>query len=83
MSKRVNVTLDDESAERLSRLADRAHVSDGTLAKSLLTSALEGADPDPRTVTEILEGVPGLLERVQAAETEVDRGDYIELSELR
>lgn len=83
VSKRVNVTLDDEHAAMLSRLAERARVSDGTLARSLLAGAIEGSDPDPRTVTEILEAVPGLLERVEAAEAEVDRGDYIDLTELR
>jgi hypothetical protein len=82
MSKRVNVTLDEEHAAALSRLADRAHVSDGTLAKSLLTDAIEGADPDARTMTEILEGMPGLAERVNAAEQQVERGEHSELSEL-
>jgi len=82
MAKRVNVTLDDEGAAKLSRLAERAHVSDGTLARSLLIGAIEEADPDPRTVTEILEGVPGLPERIQAAEQQVERGEFSELSEL-
>jgi hypothetical protein len=82
MSKRVNVTLGDEHAAMLSRLADRAHVSDGTLAKSLLTAAIENADADAGTVTEILEGVPGLVGRVEAAEKQVERGEYSELSDL-
>lgn len=82
MSKRVNVTLDDEHAAKLSRLAERTHVSDGTLARSLLAGAIEEVDPDPRAVTELLEGVPGLLERVQAAERQLERGEYTELSEL-
>jgi hypothetical protein len=82
VSKRVNVTLDDEHATKLARLAERTHVSDGTLARSLLASAIEEADPDPRTVTELLEGIPGLLERVEAAEEQVVRGQYSELSEL-
>jgi len=34
-------------------------------------------------VTEILEDVPGLLERIEAAEGQAERGDYTELSELR
>lgn len=80
MKKRVNVTLDDDQAAKLSRLAERAHVSDGTLARSLLAGAIEEADPDPRTVTEILEGIPGLLERVEAAEKQAERGEYTELS---
>ncbi len=82
MGKRVNVTLEDEDAAKLSRIAERAHVSDGTLARALLIGAIDEADPDPRTVTEILEGVPGLLERVQAAEDQIERGELSELSEL-
>ncbi len=82
MAKRVNVTLGDGDAAKLSRLAERAHVSDGTLARSLLIGAIEEADPDPRTVTEILEGVPGLLERIESAEDQVERGEYRELSEF-
>lgn len=82
VTKRVNVTLDEEHAARLSRLAERAHVSDGTLARSLLASAIEGADPDPATVTDILEGVPGLFDRVRTAEDQVERGEHTELTEL-
>lgn len=76
------VTLDDEHAAALSRLANRAHVSDGTLAKSLLTNAIEGADPSAATVTEMLEGMPGLLGRIETAERQLESGDYTELSEL-
>lgn len=82
MSKRINVTLGDEQAAALSRLAKRVHVADGTLAKALLAGAIEEADPDSRTVTEILEGVPGLLERVKTAEAQLKRGEYTGLSEL-
>ena len=46
MSSRINVSLDEEYAAKLSRLADRMHVQEGTLAKSLLSSALDQADPD-------------------------------------
>ncbi len=56
---RINITLDAESAARLSRLAARAHVQEGTLARSLLLTALEGADPDARGVVELLDSVPG------------------------
>lgn len=82
MSKRVNVTLGDEDAAKLTRLAQRAHVSDGTLARSLLISAIEEADPDVGAVTRILEGVPGLPDRIEAAERQIERGEYSELSEL-
>jgi predicted transcriptional regulator len=45
-SRRVNITLDDEHAAKLSRLAQRVHVNEGTLARSLLSTAID----DPRNV---------------------------------
>jgi hypothetical protein len=42
---RVNVTLDELHAEKLRRLAERTHVNEGTIARSLLSSALDEADP--------------------------------------
>ena len=53
---RLNVTLDSEHAAKLSMLAERTHVQEGTLARSLLSSALDEADPDPRTITALLDG---------------------------
>ena len=47
VSTRLNVTLDSEHAAKLSMLAERTHVQEGTLARSLLSSALDEADPDP------------------------------------
>ena len=43
---RLNVTLDPEHAARLARLAERTHVQEGTLARSLLSVAIEEADPE-------------------------------------
>jgi hypothetical protein len=60
------VTLDAEHAARLSRLADRAHVQEGTLARSLLSNALEESDPDARDIVAVLDGVPGARERANA-----------------
>ena len=80
--KRLNVSLDEERAEKLSRLADRAHVPDGTLARSLLSAAIDDQDPDARSVTDILEGVPGLAERLSEAEGQVEAGRVRELDEL-
>ncbi|MBI3746461.1 MAG: hypothetical protein HY264_08080 [Chloroflexi bacterium] len=56
---RVNVILDGEHAVKLRRLAERTHTNPGTIARSLLASALEEADPDPRNVTALLDGIPG------------------------
>ena len=41
MARRLNVTLDDERAAKLARLAERMHVHEGTLARSLLATALQ------------------------------------------
>ena len=38
---RLNVTLDAQYAEKLSRLAERTHTQEGTLARSLLSQALD------------------------------------------
>jgi hypothetical protein len=53
---RLNVTLDPEHAARLAQLAERTHVQEGTLARSLLSMAIEEADPDARNVVALLDG---------------------------
>jgi predicted transcriptional regulator len=79
---RINVTLDDEHAEKLRRLAERTHVNEGTIARSLLTTALDDADPQPRNVTELLDRVPGALDRAEAGLAEVRAGRGKPLNEL-
>lgn len=81
-TRRLNVSLDGQRAGKPSRLADRAHVPDGTLARSLLSAAIDDADPDADSVTEILEGTPGLPKRLAGAEAEVEAGEITELREL-
>jgi hypothetical protein len=81
-STRLNVTLDSEYAAKLSRLAERTHVQEGTLARSLLSSALDEADPDPRTITALLDGIPGAYERAQGGLREVAEGKTIPLDAL-
>ncbi len=80
--RRLNVSLDEHRAAKLTRLADRAHVPDGTLARSLLSAAIDDADPDAGSVTEILEGIPGLGERLAEAEAQVEAGAVTELRDL-
>ncbi len=43
--ERLNITLDDEQAEELTRLAERMYVQPGTVARSLLSSALDYVGP--------------------------------------
>ena len=62
---RLNVTLDKEYAAKLTRLAERAHIQEGTLARSLLSHAIDEADVDASNVLQILEGISGAFERAQ------------------
>jgi hypothetical protein len=80
--QRVNIVLDEERAVKLRRLADRTHTSPGTLARSLLSTALDDADPDPRTITDILDRIPGAWEDAMAGSEEIRRGKGIPLDEL-
>ena len=81
-ANRVNVTLDDIHAEKLRLLAERVHVNEGTIARSLLTTALDEADPDPRNVTELLDRVPGAFERAEQGLAQIRAGEGKALSEL-
>jgi hypothetical protein len=79
---RLNVTLDSEHAARLARLAERTHVQEGTLARSLLSMALEEADPDVRNVVALLDGIPGAYEQAQLGLKQAGEGRTIPLEEL-
>jgi predicted transcriptional regulator len=81
-SNRINVSLDPEYSEKLSRLADRMHVQEGTLAKSLLSTALDGADPDADHIVDLLNSIPGALDDTRAGLEQARRGEGIPLDEL-
>jgi hypothetical protein len=81
-AKRVNVTLDEEHAQRLALLAQRTHIQEGTLARSLLSNALDQVDPSAAQVTEILESIPGAWERTQEGLAQAARGEGKPLDEL-
>lgn len=81
-ARRVNVTLDEEHAQRLALLAARTHIQEGTLARSLLSSALDQVDPGSAKVTEILESIPGAWERTQEGLAQAARGEGKRLDEL-
>jgi hypothetical protein len=80
--ERLNITLDDEQAEKLARLAERMHVQPGTVARSLLSSALDDADPDARNVVELLDGLPGAYERAQLGVEQARTGETLSLDDL-
>jgi hypothetical protein len=69
-ANRLNVTLDAEHAARLARLAERTHVHEGTLARSLLSSATDDADPDhPAAQASVLTCSPALTRALASART--------------
>lgn len=81
-TNRVNVLLDSEHATRLRRLADRTHLNPGTLARSLLSSALDAADPDPDSVTALLDAIPGAWDDAQSGLADAAAGRVIPLDSL-
>lgn len=80
--QRFNVTLDPERAAKLSRIAARIHVPEGTLARSLLASALDDADPDPGNILGVLDRIPGAFERAELGRQQARDGNTIPLDRL-
>lgn len=80
--ERLNITLDDEQALKLARLAERMHLQPGTVARSLLSLAIDEADPDARNVTTLLDGIPGALESARLGARQARTGETIVLDDL-
>jgi predicted transcriptional regulator len=81
-AQRLNITLDGELASKLARLAARVHVNEGTLARSLLSSAIDDADPDPANVVALLDGIDGAYERAQLGLRHAAAGETVALDDL-
>jgi len=81
-SARVNIVLDEARAAKLRRLAERTHTNAGSLARSLLSSALDEADPDPRNITDLLDRIDGAWEDALRGTAEADAGEGTPLEEL-
>jgi predicted transcriptional regulator len=79
---RVNIVLDEERSMKLRRLAQRTHTNPGTIARSLLSTALDEADPDPRNIADLLDRIPGAWEDAQAGLAEAAAGKGIPLEDL-
>lgn len=79
---RINVQLDEAHAAKLHAVAERAYLQPGTLARSLLSQAIDELDPDATAVTAILDSMPGSLERAQARLKTAHAGRAIPLDEL-
>jgi len=80
-SIRLNVTLAAEQSEKLRRIAKRAHVREGTLASSLLSHAIDDADPDAANVLALLDRIPGAWERIEAAVADARVGRTVPFGE--
>jgi len=81
-SQRLNITLDEQHATKLARLASRVHVNQGTLARSLLSAAIDDADPEADTVVAVLDGIDDAWERAQLGRRQATSGDTINLRDL-
>jgi hypothetical protein len=79
---RINVTLDPEHSEKLSRMAELAYTQEGTLARSLLSRAIDEADIDGATMVELLNGIPGALERAELGRAQARHGETSPLEDL-
>jgi hypothetical protein len=79
---RINVTLDPEYAAKLARMAEQAYTQEGTLARSLLSRAIDEADIDGPGMVELLNGIPGALERAELGREQGRRGETIPLDHL-
>jgi hypothetical protein len=80
--EQVTVTLDAVGAAKLDRLAERAAIKRDQLASALLRAALDDADPDPERATELLDGIPGALERAQLGLQRARAGHVVGLDDF-
>lgn len=81
-SQRLNITLDGERAAKLARLAARVHIHEGTIARSLLSTAIDEADPDPGTIVALLDGIDGAYERAQLGRRQAAAGETLAIDDL-
>lgn len=84
-SYRLNLTLDDEHADKLRRHAAAAHLKEGTMARSLLSTVLDQLDesesPHP-TIVAVLDGIPGALARAKLGRDQGRSGHTVPLADL-
>ena len=79
---RFNIVLDDEHAAKLHSLAARTYVNPGTLARSLLSTALDHAAPDPESVTALLDAIPGAYQSAIEGRRALRAGRVVRLKDL-
>ena len=57
-------------------------MQEGTLARSLLTHAIDDADLDARNAVELLDGIPGAFERAGLGLEQARSGKTVSLDQL-
>jgi len=80
--KRINVVLDVEHDDRLTEIAARLYVQPGTVARSLLSTALDQVDPEAATITALLDSIPGAWERTMEGVADARAGRVVPLDQL-
>ncbi len=80
--RRINVVLDEEHAARLNEMAARMYVQPGTIARSLLSSAIDQVDTEATTITAILDAIPGAWDRTQEGLADVRAARVVPLDQL-
>jgi hypothetical protein len=63
-------------------MAEQSHAAEGTLARSLLSRAIDEAEVEGRTIVEVLDGIPGARESIARGREQFVRGDGVPLDEL-
>lgn len=81
-SSRLNVTLAPEHAEKLRRMAAQSYMQEGTLARSLLSRAIDEADIDANSMVDLLNRIPGALDRAREGRQQGRHGQTIALEDL-
>lgn len=80
--KRINVVLDDEHAAKLQDMAGRMYLQPGTVARSLLSSAIDQVNSEAATITAILDAIPGAWERTLDGLADAQEGRVVPLDQL-
>jgi predicted transcriptional regulator len=78
---RLNITLPEEAAAKLSRLAERTRVREGTLASSLLAQAIDDVDAGADSIVELLDGIPDAWQRIEIGLEQARTGKTIPFGE--
>ena len=80
--KRLVITLDGEHAAKLTQLAERTHLQERMLARSLLSRAIDETDVPPTSVVRILDGISGAFDRAQLGREQAPTGRTTSIDQL-